>query len=71
MPRGWRLRAKENNELTVLEVAYEMYARGYEFKDMVLGESEAARFKISDGKVLLPVHGSFRHGRDGGQVSGR
>lgn len=31
-----------------------MYARGYEFKDMVLGESEAGKFKISDGKVLLP-----------------
>ena len=52
--KGQEATAKENNELTVLEVAYEMYARGYEFKDMVLGESEAARFKISDGKVLLP-----------------
>ena len=52
--KGLEATAKENNELTVLEVAYEMYARGYEFKDMVLGESEAARFKISDGKVLLP-----------------
>ena len=52
--KGQEATAKENNELTVLEVAYEMYARGYEFKDMVLGESEAVRFKISDGKVLLP-----------------
>lgn len=52
--RGQEATAKENNELTVLEVAYEMYARGYEFKDMVLGESEATRFRISDGKVLLP-----------------
>ena len=40
--------------MTVLEVAYEMYARGYEFKDITLGESEALKFGISDGKVLLP-----------------
>lgn len=52
--KGQEATAKENNELIVLEVAYEMYARGYEFKDMVLGESEAGKFKISDGKVLLP-----------------
>ena len=52
--RGHDATAKENNELTVLEVAYEMYARGYEFKDMILGESDAVKFKISDGKVLLP-----------------
>lgn len=52
--KGQEATAKENNELIVLEVAYEMYARGYGFKDMVLGESEAGKFKISDGKVLLP-----------------
>ena len=39
--KGLEATAKENNELTVLEVAYEMYARGYEFKDMVLGETAA------------------------------
>ena len=52
--KGQAATAKESNELTVLEVAYEMYARGYEFEDMKLGESDAARFKIYDGKVLLP-----------------
>lgn len=52
--KGQAATAKESNELTVLEVAYEMYARGYEFADMKLGESDAARFKIYDGKVLLP-----------------
>lgn len=52
--KGQAATAKENNELTVLEVAYEMYARGYEFADMKLGESDASKFKISDGKVLLP-----------------
>lgn len=45
---------KEKNEVTVLEVAYEMYSRGYDFVDMTLGESDAAKFKIKDGKVLLP-----------------
>lgn len=52
--KGKEASTKESNELIVLEVAYEMYARGYEFKDMVLGESEASKFKISDGKILLP-----------------
>lgn len=52
--KGQAATAKEGNELTVLEVAYEMYARGYEFMDMKLGESLASKFKISDGKVLLP-----------------
>lgn len=52
--KGKEATTKESNELTVLEVAYEMYARGYEFMDMKLGESLASKFKISDGKVLLP-----------------
>lgn len=45
---------KDEAELPVLEVAYEMCARGYEFAPARLGESEAMRFKVSDGKVLLP-----------------
>lgn len=52
--KGQAATAKEGNELTVLEVAYEMYSRGYEFADMELGESDASKFKIKDGKVLLP-----------------
>ncbi len=52
--RGQEATAKEKDEVTVFEVAYEMYSRGFEFKDMTLGESEAVRFGISDGKVLLP-----------------
>ncbi len=52
--KGNAATAKEGSEVIVLEVAYEMYSRGFEFKDMTLGESEAAKFKISDGKVLLP-----------------
>lgn len=52
--KGQAATAKEGNEMTVLEVAYEMYARGYEFADIELGHSDAAKFKIKDGKVLLP-----------------
>lgn len=52
--KGQAATAKEGNESIVLEVAYEMYSRGYDFKDMQLGLSDAVRFKISDGRVLLP-----------------
>ncbi len=45
---------KEKNQVTVYEVAYEMYARGYRFLDARLGESRAVRFGVSGGKVLLP-----------------
>lgn len=52
--KGKNMTKKEEDEVTVLEVAYEMYARGYEFLDAVLGESQALRFMVKDGKVLLP-----------------
>lgn len=45
---------KEKDELTVLEVVYEMYSRGFEFKPVDIYESEASVFKVADGKVLLP-----------------
>ncbi|MDO4518442.1 MAG: PolC-type DNA polymerase III, partial [Bacillota bacterium] len=45
---------KDGDEYTVLEVAYEMYARGYEFTPARLGESDALRFTVKDGKVQLP-----------------
>ena len=52
--KGKNMTKKEEDEVTVLEVAYEMYARGYEFSDAILGESQALRFMVKDGKVLLP-----------------
>lgn len=52
--KGQAATAKEGSEIIVLEVAYEMYARGYEFMDMKLGLSDAAKFDVVDGKVLLP-----------------
>lgn len=45
---------KEEDEIPVLEVAYEMCARGYEFAPARLGISDALRFKDHEGKVLLP-----------------
>ncbi|MBQ4596398.1 MAG: PolC-type DNA polymerase III, partial [Firmicutes bacterium] len=45
---------KEEDEFIVLEVAYEMYARGYEFAPARLGISDSLRFLAHDGKVLLP-----------------
>ncbi|MDD6881994.1 MAG: PolC-type DNA polymerase III [Firmicutes bacterium] len=52
--KGHDATAKEGSEAIVLEVAYEMYARGYEFMDMRLDISHATKFDVVDGKVLLP-----------------
>ena len=45
---------REEGDITILEVAYEMYARGYEFAPPRLGISDAMKFSVHDGKVLLP-----------------
>lgn len=45
---------KEEDELPVLEVAYEMCSRGYEFAPARLGVSDSLRFLSWEGKVLLP-----------------
>ena len=39
--------------MPVLEVAYEMCARGYEFLPARLGISDATAFRAHEGKVLL------------------
>lgn len=46
--------AKEQGDVMVLEVAYEMYSRGYSFMPARLGISDATKFKVHDGKVILP-----------------
>lgn len=46
--------AKEQADILVLEVAYEMYARGYSFAPARLGKSHALKFWSDEGKVLLP-----------------
>lgn len=45
---------KEVEQLTVLEMIYEFYARGFEFCHARLGESEAKRFRLKEGKIQLP-----------------
>ena len=45
---------KEQEEVLVYEVAYEMYARGYEFLPVEFGKSRGLKFWVEDGKVRLP-----------------
>lgn len=52
--KGKSTTQKEEDELTVLEVAFEMLARGFGFLGVSLLESEALRFVVKDGKVMLP-----------------
>lgn len=51
---GSNATAKEQADILVLEVAYEMYSRGYEFAPARLGKSKALKFWSDEGKVLLP-----------------
>ncbi|MBM7854434.1 DNA polymerase-3 subunit alpha (Gram-positive type) [Desulfohalotomaculum tongense] len=57
--KGVAASPKEKNLLTILEVALEMYARGYSFKKVSLSESDATKFLIV-GKQLLPPLGSLQ-----------
>jgi DNA polymerase-3 subunit alpha (Gram-positive type) len=52
--KGKNATKKEEDEVTVLEIAYEMYSRGYEFAPAEIGKSHATRFLAVDGKALLP-----------------
>ncbi len=47
--------AKEKNTLTVLELVFEMYVRGFTFVEINLYESDATKFKIKDGGLLPPL----------------
>ncbi|MGI6204766.1 MAG: PolC-type DNA polymerase III [Anaerovoracaceae bacterium] len=55
--RAKKAEKKEKAELTVFEVVYEMLARGYEFMPPSLEYSDAERFGVRDGKVLVPLAG--------------
>ncbi len=46
---------KEKNEVTVLEVMYEMFSRGLEFLPARLGISDAMKFNAEAGKVRIPL----------------
>lgn len=52
--KGTNAAPKEKDDYTIYEVAYEMYARGYEFTPARLGKSLAMKFSVDNGKVLLP-----------------
>lgn len=54
---GRKAEIKEQAELIVLEVVYEMFGRGYEFLEPSLYNSQAIRFTVEDGKVLVPLCG--------------
>lgn len=53
--KGKAATAKEEGEMLVLEICYEMMARGYEFANPTFEDSEAMRFGVKDGKVLVPL----------------
>ncbi len=44
----------ERNQLTVMEVVYEIYARGYEFSLPILGISDPLKFNAYEGKINIP-----------------
>lgn len=46
---------KEGEEVIVLEVAYEMYARGFRFLPARVDSSDVLKFRVYDEKVLLPL----------------
>ena len=48
--------AKQKEQMTVYEVMYEALSRGCEFAEPVLGEAEACRFSVVDGKIMLPFN---------------
>lgn len=48
---------KEQDYFALMEVVYEMYARGYEFHPVDLYKSHAWKFLVEDGKILTPLRG--------------
>ena len=52
--KGKNATKKEEDEVSVLEVAYEMYARGYEFLPAEIDKSNAVKFIADQGKVRPP-----------------
>ncbi|AZT90807.1 PolC-type DNA polymerase III [Caldicellulosiruptor changbaiensis] len=50
------LSQKDKNLLTVLEIANEMLARGLKFYPVDLNESDAEKFIIKDGGLLIPFN---------------
>lgn len=55
--KGNEKTAKEKNLITVLEVAYEMYRRGYKFTKVDLYKSDDQKFLLSDEGIIPPLLG--------------
>lgn len=53
---GNNITTKQRDQLTVYEVMYEMLSRGFEFEEPILGISDACKFKVHKGKILLPYN---------------
>ena len=53
--KGKSITTKEEGEVLVLEICYEMAARDYEFMEPSFENSEAMRFSVKDGKVTVPL----------------
>lgn len=52
---GMQKTAKEKGTLTVLEVALEMYARGYKIRKVELYNSDSDKFIVTDEGILPPL----------------
>ncbi|MCK8058798.1 MULTISPECIES: PolC-type DNA polymerase III [unclassified Fusibacter] len=50
-----KMSTKEQNQYTILEATFEMYARGFACKPVHLYNSDAEKFKIEDGQILPPL----------------
>ncbi len=53
--KGLAATAKEKNELTVLEVALEMYARGFAFVKVDLYKSDSDKFLLNKDGIMPPL----------------
>ena len=51
---GYNASQKEKKLVTILELAMEMYARGYHFKPVDIYKSHAHKFIVSNGGLILP-----------------
>lgn len=53
---GTKVTVKDKGMITVLELSYELYARGFKFLKVNLYESEAVKFKIEKDGIRPPIN---------------